>query len=117
MCTQIGSNVRREAHKDQFLTPAFPPVPRRLIADKQHIHMNSTKWDTLTTFVKYLGKQGHCLVDETEKGWFVQFIDRSYLKRKEELDKCVRDCVTHGRTDGRTDAGRVWCWFGRGGGW
>ena len=51
--------------------------------------MNSTKWDTLTTFVKYLGKQGHCLVDETEKGWFVQFIDRSYLKRKEELDKCV----------------------------
>lgn len=61
----------------------------RLIADKAHIHMNSTKWDTLTTFVKYLGKQGHCLVDETEKGWFVQFIDRSYLKRKEELDKCV----------------------------
>ncbi len=58
-----------------------------MIANKTHIHMNSTKWDTLTTFVKYLGKQGHCLVDETEKGWFVQFIDRSYLKRKEELDK------------------------------
>jgi hypothetical protein len=29
--------------------------------------MNSTKWDTLTTFVKYLGKQGMCVVDETEK--------------------------------------------------
>lgn len=39
----------------------------RVIADKQHVHMNATKWDTLTTFVKYLGKQGHCLVDETEK--------------------------------------------------
>jgi hypothetical protein len=29
--------------------------------------MNATKWDTLTTFVKYLGKQGVAVVDETEK--------------------------------------------------
>jgi len=29
--------------------------------------MNSTKWSTLTTFVKYLGKTSKCIVDETEK--------------------------------------------------
>ncbi len=49
--------------------------------------MNSTKWDSLSTFVKYLGKQGVAIVDETEKGWYIQYIDRTYLKRKEELDK------------------------------
>jgi hypothetical protein len=39
----------------------------RLIADKQHVHMNSTRWETLTNFVKYLGKSSQCIVDETEK--------------------------------------------------
>lgn len=62
-------------------------VYQEMICNKTHIHMNATKWDSLTTFVKYLGKQGVALVDETEKGWFVQYIDRTYLKRKEELDK------------------------------
>lgn len=43
---------------------------------KEHIHMNSTKWLTLTEFIKWLGKEGICTVDETEKGWFVTYIDR-----------------------------------------
>lgn len=38
--------------------------------------MNSTKWATLTEFVKYLGREGKCKVDETPKGWFITFIDR-----------------------------------------
>lgn len=42
-----------------------------MIADKSHIHMNATKWDTLTTFVKYLGKSAQAVVDETEKVWIV----------------------------------------------
>ena len=33
-------------------------VYNEFIADKYHIHMNSTKWYTLTEFVKYLGKIG-----------------------------------------------------------
>lgn len=33
-------------------------VYNEFIADKYHIHMNSTKWFTLTEFVKYLGKTG-----------------------------------------------------------
>ena len=38
--------------------------------------MNSTHWTTLTGFAKYLGKEGKAVVDETEKGWFVAYIDR-----------------------------------------
>lgn len=38
--------------------------------------MNATKWLSLTGFVKWLGREGHCIVDETEKGWFVTWIDK-----------------------------------------
>ena len=31
---------------------------------------------SLTSFVQYLGKKGLCIVDETERGWFVQYIER-----------------------------------------
>lgn len=68
-------------------------VYQELICNKTHIHMNATKWDSLTTFVKYLGKKGICLVDETEKGWFVQWIDREYLLRREELEKARKEEV------------------------
>ena len=40
------------------------------------IHMNSTQWTTLTGFAKYLGREGKAIVDETEKGWFITYIDR-----------------------------------------
>ena len=49
---------------------------RDFIADKQHFHMNATVWETLTDFVMYLGRTGKCEVDETEKGWFLTYIDR-----------------------------------------
>lgn len=31
---------------------------------------------TLTGFVKWMGRTGRCIVDETEKGWFITYIDR-----------------------------------------
>lgn len=52
-------------------------VYQEFIQDKQHTHMNATKWVTLTGFVQYLGKNGICHVDETEKGWFISWIDTS----------------------------------------
>lgn len=58
------------------------------IRDKSHIHMNATKWHTLTEFVKYLGKEGICKVEETEKdGICIGYIDNSpeALKRKDAL--------------------------------
>jgi DNA/RNA-binding protein KIN17 len=39
--------------------------------------MNATRWVTLTEFIKYLGRAGIAHVDETEKGWFIAWIDRS----------------------------------------
>ena len=37
------------------------------IKDRNAVHMKATMWQTLTSFVKYLGKKGVCVVDETEK--------------------------------------------------
>ncbi|XP_063442837.1 DNA/RNA-binding protein KIN17-like [Mytilus trossulus] len=62
-------------------------VYQEYIAFKEHTHMNSTQWETLTEFVKWLGREGHCVVDETEKGWFVQYIDRDpeAIKKQEQI--------------------------------
>ncbi|XP_074649981.1 DNA/RNA-binding protein KIN17-like [Tubulanus polymorphus] len=62
-------------------------VYQEYISYREHVHMNATKWLTLTEFVQWLGKEGHCTVDETEKGWFVQYIDRDpeTIKRQEAL--------------------------------
>ncbi|XP_034837917.1 DNA/RNA-binding protein KIN17 [Maniola hyperantus] len=65
------------------------------ISNRDHLHMNATQWETLTEFVKWLGKEGKCVVDETEKGWYVAYIDRDPATiaaqeakaRKEKLDK------------------------------
>ncbi|KAL7913632.1 domain of Kin17 curved DNA-binding domain-containing protein [Trichoderma velutinum] len=57
------------------------------IANKEHIHMNATKWPSLTEFAKYLGKEGICRVEETEKGLHISWIDNSpdALRRQEAL--------------------------------
>lgn len=52
-------------------------VYQEYIADKDHLHMNATKWLTLSDYVKHLGREGVCVADETEKGWYVTYIDRS----------------------------------------
>jgi len=64
-------------------------VYQEYINDKDHIHMNSTRWLTLTDYVKWLGRKGICIVDETEKGWFVTYIDRDpeTLRRQEEIER------------------------------
>lgn len=51
-------------------------VYQEYISDRNHLHMNATRWVTLTGFVKWLGRTGKCIVDETEKGWFITYIDR-----------------------------------------
>ncbi|VDC01299.1 unnamed protein product [Peniophora sp. CBMAI 1063] len=52
-------------------------VYQEYIQDKSHLHMNATRWVTLTEFVKHLGRTGVAHVDETEKGWFIAWIDNS----------------------------------------
>jgi DNA/RNA-binding protein KIN17 len=43
-------------------------IYQEYVKDKAHVHMNSTKWHTLTGFINYLGRAGICRVDNTEKG-------------------------------------------------
>lgn len=52
-------------------------VYQEFIQDKNHLHMNATRWVTLTEFAKHLGRSGIARVDETDKGWFIAWIDNS----------------------------------------
>ncbi|RAL04482.1 putative C2H2 finger domain protein (Kin17) [Aspergillus ibericus CBS 121593] len=74
----------KKVHINQFY--------QQVIADKEHIHMNATKWKSLTQFAAYLGREGLCRVEETEKGLFVSYIDRSpeAMRRQEALLKKER---------------------------
>ncbi|KAH7152467.1 domain of Kin17 curved DNA-binding protein-domain-containing protein [Dactylonectria estremocensis] len=57
------------------------------IANKEHVHMNSTKWPSLTEFAKHLGREGICRVEENDKGLHITWIDNSpeALRRKDAL--------------------------------
>jgi len=70
-----------------------------VIADKQHIHMNSTIWVTLSEFVQHLARTQQCKIDKTPRGWYLEYIDsdkiererQAYSRRKAEMTSQVRD--------------------------
>ncbi|KAF3330003.1 DNA/RNA-binding protein KIN17 [Carex littledalei] len=64
----------RRSHR--FSRIAATVVYNEYINDRHHVHMNSTKWATLTDFVKYLGRTGQCKVEDTPKGWFITYVDK-----------------------------------------
>ena len=62
------------------------------IHNKEHIHMNATRWPSLTEFAKYLGREGICRVEEGDKGLEVAWIDNSpdALRRQDAIRKRER---------------------------
>ncbi|KAK0720356.1 domain of Kin17 curved DNA-binding protein-domain-containing protein [Lasiosphaeris hirsuta] len=69
---------------------------QEVIARKDHVHLNSTRWHSLTDFVKHLAKESICRVEEKEgEGLFIAWIDdspeamrrREAVRRKEMQDK------------------------------
>ncbi|KAL2001786.1 hypothetical protein VTN02DRAFT_1249 [Thermoascus thermophilus] len=74
----------KKIHVNQFY--------QQYIADKHHLHMNATKWTSLTQFAAYLGREGICRVEETDKGLFISWIDNSpeTLRRREAIMKKER---------------------------
>ncbi|KAL8820123.1 MAG: hypothetical protein Q9191_007578 [Dirinaria sp. TL-2023a] len=62
------------------------------ISNKEHIHMNATRWPSLTEFAKYLGREGICRVEDNEKGIHVSWIDNSpeALRRQDAIRKKER---------------------------
>jgi DNA/RNA-binding protein KIN17 len=51
-------------------------VYQEVIADRNHVHMNSTRWHTLTGYVQWLGKNSIATVDLIEDEWYVTYIER-----------------------------------------
>lgn len=69
------------------------------ISNKEHVHMNATRWASLTEFAKYLGREGICRVEEEEAdengrggGLMISWIDNSpeALRRQDALRKKER---------------------------
>jgi DNA/RNA-binding protein KIN17 len=57
------------------------------ILDPEHMHLNATRWTTLSDYVMWLGKEGHARVEEGENGFLVSYIDRSSVVEKQEQQK------------------------------
>ncbi|KAK8514964.1 hypothetical protein V6N13_121912 [Hibiscus sabdariffa] len=66
-------DLMKRSHR--FSRVAATVVYNEFINDRHHVHMNSTQWETLTEFVKYLGRTGKSKVEEAPKGWFISYID------------------------------------------
>ncbi|MCJ1285475.1 hypothetical protein MMC26_004815 [Xylographa opegraphella] len=62
------------------------------IAHKEHVHMNATRWPSLTEFAKFLGREGICRVEEGDKGLEVAWVDHSpeALRRQDAIRKKER---------------------------
>ena len=85
--------------------------------------MNATKWNSLTEYGKYLGREGICRVEEGDKGLEIAWIDNSpealrrqdAIRKKERQDKgdeereqrLIREQVERARRDAeeKQDAG------------
>ena len=66
-------------------------VYNELIAERHHVHMNATQWLSLTEFVKYLGKEGKCRVEDTPKGWYITLIQKDPFEEIGEKKRAKRD--------------------------
>lgn len=67
----------KEIHANKFY--------QEVIANKEHVHLNATKWHSLTDFIKHLARSSICRVEEKEDGLFIAWIDDSEgaIKRRE----------------------------------
>lgn len=74
-------------------------VYQQVIAHKDHVHMNATRWHTLTGFVQWMGKSGICTVDLLDEEWWITYIDRDpetlerqrKAAKKKKMDKDDED--------------------------
>lgn len=74
-------------------------VYNEYIQDKHHIHMNSTRWVTLSGFIATLGKAGIVKVDEDEKGIWISWIDNSPETLRKQVSQLARSRDFVGEAD------------------
>lgn len=66
----------KSSHQEKFIN--VNKFYQEYIANKEHIHMNATKWSSLSQFATYLGNQKLCRVRESEQeGLCIAWIDNS----------------------------------------
>lgn len=46
--------------------------------------MNSTRWETLNAFIKHLGQTGKCKIENSDKGYYIEYINQDPLKMIEK---------------------------------
>lgn len=79
---------RRHGTKRVFANKVY----QEYIAHKEHIHMNATRWNSLSEFCKQMGRDGILRVDETERGLHITWVDNSpkALARQAAIQKMDR---------------------------
>eukprot|EP01130_Rhizamoeba_saxonica_P005017 TRINITY_DN2020_c0_g1_i4.p1 TRINITY_DN2020_c0_g1~~TRINITY_DN2020_c0_g1_i4.p1 ORF type:complete len:529 (-),score=130.35 TRINITY_DN2020_c0_g1_i4:88-1674(-) len=76
-------------------------VYNEYIRDKNHIHLNSTRWSSLTGFIRHLGRTEVAEIEDTPKGWYITYY---YVGREEQdaiqgmKDKEEMDIIDESRT-------------------
>lgn len=79
-------SLLRTAHGEKYISANR--FYNEYIRDKEHVHMNSTKWSSLSEFTKHLGREGICHVKEDEKdGLTIAWRDTSIsaVQRRNEI--------------------------------
>jgi len=91
-------------------------VYRQLIKDKDHVHINSTCWSSLTGYVHYLGREGIAKVEEVDrpgtewKDWWIEYIDRdpAVLRRQSKVKKVLaQEAKSRARANNRAEEQRM----------
>ncbi|CAF1354824.1 unnamed protein product, partial [Adineta ricciae] len=89
------ANYSHEFHSGFFSTLRRSFGTKRVLAntvyceyikDRDHIHMNATRWVALAGYVRWLGSQGLCEIEQTERGWYVTLIDKDPDSVRREMD-------------------------------
>ena len=62
-------------------------VYQELIKDQFHVHMNSTRWSSLSDFVRYLEKEEICEVEWNETRPIIKFIDKNAPEAPRETEQ------------------------------
>ncbi|KAK3685604.1 domain of Kin17 curved DNA-binding protein-domain-containing protein [Podospora appendiculata] len=68
-------SLLRTAHGEKEI--AANKFYQEVIARRDHVHLNATRWHSLTDFVKSLGRESICRVEEKEDGLFISWINDS----------------------------------------
>ena len=81
--------VKRSSWPMLCIDFVFPFISRyqEFIRDRNHTHMNSTAWTTLTGFCNYLASTGKCKIDHDKEGVF--FRSRSWCNRDWQFNSFV----------------------------